>query len=132
MASKLDLILSEVRDLKERFDRRDVNFDRMEEKVDRMEDKLDRTADKLGQTVNKLDQMGVRVDRMEAKQDVRFEWIKDQFVSVHTEMSQMATKTEMAEGFASVHRELAIIRNHTGHLTERVVTIEEFHKKNCV
>jgi DnaJ-domain-containing protein 1 len=102
MASKLDLILTEVRDLR----------------------------GKVNQTDSKLDLTDKRFDRMEAKEDVRFEWIKDRVTSVHTDM--VALKSEVAEGFAGVHRELAVIRNHTVHLTERVVTVEEFHRKNCV
>jgi len=91
MASKLDLILSEVRDLKKRFDHGDVRLDQMEANIDR-------TASKL--------------DRMEAKEDTRFEWIKDQF--------------------GSVHHELTVIRKQTAHLTERVVAVEDIQRKNCV
>jgi chromosome segregation ATPase len=139
MSSKLDLILTEVRDLKDRFDRQegklDVTIERLDQtiiRLDRTEERQSRTEDRQDRAEDRQDRAEERLNRIEAKEDARFGWTKDQFVAVRSDIAKMATKTEMAEGFAGVHRELTVIRNHTAHMTERVVAIEEFHRKNCL
>lgn len=58
--------------------------------------------------------------KLDAKIDIRFEFLKDQILE---------TRTEMKSEFALVRQDLKTIREHTGHITERVAALEIAQKR---
>ena len=65
MQETLNLILSELKNLRGDISRLETRFDRMETRLDQLETRLDQMDIRLDRIETRLDQMDTRLDRME-------------------------------------------------------------------
>jgi hypothetical protein len=73
-------------------------------------------ASKLDLILTQVEKLNDRFEKSEAKQDIRFEVIKNEFQLV---------RSEMTEEFAAVRKDLTTIRDQTVHVTERLAALEQ-------
>ena len=129
---KLDLILSKLGQMDERFDRVDERLDRMDSRLDQMDNRLDQMDNRLDQMDERFDKMDERFDKM----DERFDKMDERFDKVENDMTGIKLTLEneirrniqiVAEGHLDLYRKLdeaQKIENEKEMIAIRVNTLE--------